>query len=94
MRESPPGAGSDGAKEPSSGRAPGEFWIPWAEALRGTYGIDREICRGGVKMPHRETVTEATPISEMMIKMGLSPMPPPRGKMRVPAGELQYLFEV
>jgi hypothetical protein len=44
-------------------------------------------------MAIRETVTEATPIREMMVKMGLSPMPPPRGKMSVPAGELEYLFE-
>lgn len=30
--------------KPSTGRAPAEFWIPWAELLRRTVGEDPEIC--------------------------------------------------
>ena len=30
--------------KPSPGRAPAEYWIPWAELLRRTVGVDPEIC--------------------------------------------------
>ena len=48
---------------------------------------------GGAKMIVQETVTEAIPIREMMVKTGLSPMPPPRGRASVVAGEVEYVFE-
>ena len=41
----------------------------------------------------QETVTESTPIREMMVKMGLSPMRPPRGRASVMTAEVEYVFE-
>ena len=80
-------------KKPSSGRAPAEYWMEWAELLRRTLGVCPETCTCGAKMIVQETVTEAIPIREMMVKMGLSPMPPPRGRSSATAGEVEYVFE-
>ena len=38
-------------------------------------------------------VTEVSAIQEMIEKMGLAPMPPPRGIQRMPVGDLDYVFE-
>ena len=53
----------------------------------------RMACRCSAKMIEQETVTESIPTQEKMEKMGLAPMPPPRGFQRGPAGELDYVFE-
>jgi hypothetical protein len=29
--------------KPSAGRAPAEYWLPWAELLRRTVGVDLEL---------------------------------------------------
>ena len=92
MREAQASGGEATTKKPSSGRAPAEYWLPWAEMLRLTLGVCPETCTCGAKMIVQETVTESIPISEMMVKMGLSPMPPPRGRRAVLAGELEYVF--
>ena len=51
-------------------------------------------CRCSAKMIEQETVTESIPTQEMMEKLGLAPMPPPRGFQRGPAGELDYVAEL
>lgn len=77
---------------PSNGRAPAEYSIPWADLLRRTFGIRPEICDCGGKMKVLESVTTQEGITEMMVKMGLSALPPPRGRARRQRGELDYVF--
>lgn len=94
MREATVGDDQSTTKKKSaSGRAPAEYWIPWAEMLSITFGLHPEICTCGAKMGVTSVVTETVGIQEMMKKMGLAPMPPPRGRSAVPAGELDYMFE-
>ena len=93
MREAQASDGEATTKKPSSGRAPAEYWMAWAEMLRRTVGVCPEACTCGAKMVVQQTVTESIPIREMMVKMGLSPMPPPRGRASVVAGEVEYVFE-
>ncbi len=76
----------------SSCRAPGEYWIPWAELMSKTFGIDPLVCECGSKMVVQECVTDGSGIAAMMVKMGLSATPPPLGRQRV-VGELDYVFE-
>jgi hypothetical protein len=81
-------------KKSSSGpRAPAVYWILWPELLRKTFGICPEICTCGSKMVMVDVITDRQGIGEMMAKMGLAPMPPPLGRVAVPSGELQYLYE-
>ena len=93
MREAQASDGEATTKKPSSGRAPAEYWMAWSELLSRTMGVCPETCTCGAKMIVQETVTESIPIREMMVKMGLSPMPPPRGRASVVAGEVEYVFE-
>ena len=41
---------SQAKKKSSSGRAPAEYWLPWADLLRRTLGICPETCTCGTKM--------------------------------------------
>ena len=76
----------------SSCRAPGDYWIPWAELMSKIFGINPLICECVAKMIVQECVTDADGIAAMMVKMGLSATPPPLGRIRV-KGELDYVFE-
>ncbi|MCX6123807.1 MAG: hypothetical protein NTV34_03545 [Proteobacteria bacterium] len=78
--------------KPSSGRAAGEYNIPWAELLRKSFGIDPELCVCGAKMRVIESVTKSEQISETMVAMGLASAPPPLGRARRAAGELDYAY--
>ena len=78
---------------PSAGRAVAERYIPWAELLRRTYGIDPEICTCGARMRIEDVVTDGETIAEVLVAMGLAATPPPRGRSRAATGELSYLFE-
>jgi hypothetical protein len=78
---------------PSSCRAVGEFWIPWADLMRKTFGIDPEQCSCGGKFVVQDCVTDAEGIASMMAKMGLSSTPPPLGRMKMTTGDLSYVFE-
>ncbi|MCX6117183.1 MAG: hypothetical protein NT027_06560 [Proteobacteria bacterium] len=71
--------------KPSSCRAVGEFWIPWADLMRKMFGIDPEACSCGGKFVVREKdcVTDAAGIASMMAKMGLSATPLPLGRMKI-----------
>jgi hypothetical protein len=75
------------------GRAIAEHYIPWAELLRRTYGFDPELCECDAKMQIDEVITDLDKIREMMVSMGLSATPPPRGRKRTSGGELSYLFD-
>ena len=79
--------------KPSSCRAVGEFWIPWADLMRKTFGTDPEICTCGGKFIVQDCVTDAEGIAAMMAKMGLSATPPPLGKAKANDGEKSYVFE-
>jgi hypothetical protein len=77
----------------SSSRAPGEYWIPWADLMRMSLGIDPEVCTCGGKFVVQDCVTDAEGIASMMAKLGLSATPPPLGKAKANDGELNYVFE-
>jgi hypothetical protein len=46
--------------KPSAGRAPGEYWLPWAELLRKTVGVDPEICVCGARMIVDDAINQAS----------------------------------
>lgn len=89
-------AGRDGdppkPTKSSSGRAAAEYVIPWAELLRKSFRIDPELCVCGAKMRVVESVTKSEQIAETMVAMGLASTPPPLGRARRAAGELDYIF--
>ena len=80
-------------KNSSSGRAHAEYWLPWAELLRKTFGVCAETCTWGAKMSVRDVITDREGIGDMMTKMGLASTAPPLGRIAEAPGELQYLFE-
>ena len=80
-------------KRSTSGQAPAQYWMPWAELLRRTFGVCPETCSCGSKMVLIAVTTDRQGIGDMMAKMGLATLPPPLGPVAVPSGELQYLYE-
>lgn len=78
--------------QPSSGRAVAERYIPWAELMRMTMGVDPELCVCGARMMVEDVVTDVETIGEVLVSMGLSATPPPRGRRREVAGELDYVY--
>ena len=50
--------------KPSTGRAPAEYWIPWAELLRKTVGVDPEVCLCGARMIVDDAITGGVILSE------------------------------
>jgi hypothetical protein len=83
---SPPPTG-----KPSTGRVPADYWIPWADLLRRTIGVDPEICLCGAKMVIDDVITDAKTIKEMMTRMGLESTGPPAVKRS--RGQLDYIYE-
>ena len=61
--------------------------------MEGSFARLRMPYRCGAKMIVQQAVTEAVPIRETMIKMGVSPMLPPRGRAPVGTGDVEYVFE-
>lgn len=78
---------------PPSCRAWGEYWIPWADLMRKTFGIDPELCSCGGKFDVQNCVTDSEGIASMMAKMGLAATPPPLGRMKMTTEDLSYVFE-
>ena len=78
--------------KPSAGRAPAEFWIPWAELLRRTVGVDPEICICGARMIVDDEVTDDVKIAEVLARLGIVSTGPP--KRRQSTGELDYVYDV
>lgn len=56
--------------KPSAGRAPGEYWLPWAELLRKTVGVDPEICVCGARMIVDDAITDGEKIAEILARLG------------------------
>ena len=56
--------------KPSTGRAPAEYWIPWAELLRKTVGVDPEICICGARMIVDDAITDGDKIAEVLARLG------------------------
>jgi hypothetical protein len=56
--------------KPSTGRAPGEYWLPWAELLRKTVGVDPEICSCGSRMIVDDAITDGEKIAEILARLG------------------------
>jgi hypothetical protein len=54
----------------STGRAPAEFWIPWAELLRKTGGVDPEVCTFGARMIVDAAITDGEKIAEVLARLG------------------------
>ncbi|MCX6116286.1 MAG: hypothetical protein NT027_01995 [Proteobacteria bacterium] len=79
--------------KPSYSRAVGEYWIPWADLMRKTFGIDPEVCTCGGKFVVEDCVTDAAGIASMMARMGLSARPPPLGRIKKASADLCYVFE-
>lgn len=90
---------SCGANDPtppaksSSGRVEAERYIPWAELLRRTFGINPEICDCGAKMMVEDVVVSGETIAAVMVEMGLAATPPPRGRRPRAKGELDMVYE-
>jgi hypothetical protein len=56
--------------KPSTGHAPGEYWLPWAELLPKTLGVDLEICACGARMIVDDAITEGEKITETLARLG------------------------
>ena len=54
-------------------RAPGEYWLPWAELLRRTLGVDPEICACGARMIVDDAITDGEKITERVESQQLLP---------------------
>ena len=78
--------------KPSTGRAPGEYWLPWAELLRRTVGVDPEICACGARMVVDDEVTDGEKITETLARLGIQSTGPP--KRLQSTGELDYVYDV
>ena len=78
--------------KPSSGRAPSEYWLPWAELLRKTVGVDPEVCACGARMIVDDAITDGEKISETLARLGIASTGPPQ--RRQSSGELDYVYDV
>jgi hypothetical protein len=78
--------------KPSTGRAPAEYWIPWAELLRRTVGVDPEICICGARMIVDDAITDGEKIAVTLARLGIVSTGPP--KRRQSTGELDYVYDV
>ena len=78
--------------KPSTGRAPGEYWLEWAELLRKTVGVDPEICLCGARMIVDDAITDGDKIAEVLARLGIISTGPP--KRRQSTGELDYVYDV
>ena len=78
--------------KPSTGRAPGEYWLPWADLLRKTVGVDPEICICGARMIVDDAITDGDKIAEVLARLGIISTGPP--KRRQSTGELDYVYDV
>jgi len=56
--------------KPSAGRAPGEYWLPWAELLRKTVVVDPEVCTCRARMIVDDAITEGEKITETLARLG------------------------
>jgi hypothetical protein len=64
--------------KPSTGRAPAEYWIPWADLLRKTVGVDLEIGLCGARMIVDDAITDGEKIAETLTRLGIVSTDPPR----------------
>jgi len=78
--------------KPSTGRAPGEYWLPWSELLRRTVGVDPEVCTCGARMIVDDAVTDGEKITETLARLGIQSTGPP--KRLQSTGELDYVYDV
>ena len=56
--------------KPSTGCAPAEFWIPWAELIGQTVGVDQEICTCGARMIVDDAITDGEKIANVLARLG------------------------
>jgi hypothetical protein len=81
--------------KPSAGRAAAEYWIPWADLLRKTVGVDPEICTCGARMVVDDAITDGEKIAEVLARLGIASTGPPSVlAQRQSTGELDYVFDV
>ena len=78
--------------KPSTGRAPGEYWLPWSELLRRTVGVDPEVCTCGARMIVDDAITDGEKITETLARLGIQSTGPP--KRLQSTGELDYVYDV
>jgi hypothetical protein len=78
--------------KPSTGRSPAEYWLPWAELLRKTVGVDPEICACGARMIVDDEVTDGAKIAETLARLGIQSTGPP--KRLQSTGVLDYVYDV
>ena len=78
--------------KPSTGRAPAEYWITWAELLRKTVGVDPEVCACGARMIVDDAITDGEKIAETLARLGIASTGPPQ--RRQSSGELDYVYDV
>lgn len=90
--DEPNGSDPPPTGKPSTGRAPGEYWLAWAELLRKTVGVDPEICVCGARMIVDDAITDGDKIAETLARLGVASTGPP--KRRQSTGELDYVYDV
>jgi hypothetical protein len=78
--------------KPSAGRAPAEYWIPWAELLRRTVGVDPEVCACGARMIVDDAITDSEKIAETLARLGIVSTGPTKRRQSI--GELDYVYDV
>ena len=78
--------------KPSQGRAPAEYWLPWAELLRKSLGVDPEICLCGARMIVDDAITDGEKIAETLSRLGIDSTGPP--KRQHSTGELDYVYDM
>jgi len=56
--------------KPSTGHAPGEYCLPWAELLPKTLGVDPEVYTCSARMIVDDAITEGEKITETLARLG------------------------
>ena len=89
--EPPGGTPPPPPTKPSTGRAPAEYWIPWAEILLRSMGVSPEICHCGAKMTVDDVITEPEKITEALARLGIESTGPPKAMRST--GEIDYIYD-
>ena len=70
-QDDPTGSDPPPTSKQSTGRAPGEYWLPWSELLRRTVGVDPEICSCGARMIVVSPLSHQVKINHLNCYLGL-----------------------
>jgi len=57
--------------KPSTDRTSGEYWLPWAELLCKTVGVDPEVYTSGARMIVDDAITDGEKTAAVLARLGL-----------------------